>query len=219
MTWPWTKKNPPVAVEPPSYDHEAQHNLVEQMIVASEAKLVVPTASEATIPTGVEKVVTPPISSPQPQQGGSTMSFLSTVGKDFKAVFSWLGSAKGQKTITAVETTTAGVVSAINPAAGAVLIGFENLFNAGLKQVLSIESIAAAAGEQDGTGLQKAAAVATAVEPQSMAFLLALGVSKPTVAQIDAISNIISKGLVSIGNELPATAAEAAALDVPQKAA
>ena len=140
------------------------------------------------------------------------MSFKSTFGKDFKAVFSWLGSSKGQNTITSVESTVAGVATAINPGAGAAISGVEGLINTAFKQIMSIEAVASAAEQQDGTGIQKSAAVLDAIAPQSSAFLISIGVSVPTANQIQAVSTIISSGLVGITKALPATAAEAAAL-------
>lgn len=143
------------------------------------------------------------------------MSFLSTVGKDFKAVFSWLGSAKGQNTIAAVEVTATGVATAINPAAGLALAGIEALINTALKSVISIEAVSAAAAQQTGSGPQKLTAVLEAAAPQAGQFLQSIGVPSPTASQIQAVSTIIANGLVAIQNALPADATEAAALTVP----
>lgn len=85
------------------------------------------------------------------------MSFLSTIGKDFKAVFSWLGSPKGQAVIQ-----TAGTV-AVDLGAPAAIV---NLAESWIEKVITTETIAAAAGEQTGSGVQKAAAVMTAMQPQ-----------------------------------------------------
>jgi hypothetical protein len=175
------------------YDHEAQHDLVADMAKTSPS-----------MPHN--------LNAPQPQE--THMSFLSAVGKDFKAVFGWLGSAKGQNTIKVAESTAVAIVSAVNPGAGAALLGLENLFNAALQRTISIEALAAAAGEQDGTGVQKSTAVLDAIAPQSSAFLVSLGVPTPTANQIQAISTIIADGLVAIQNKLPASAAEAATLTV-----
>ncbi len=137
------------------------------------------------------------------------MSFLSAIGKDFKAVFSWLGSAKGQATVASVETVAAAVTTAVNPAAGATLVGVEALVNVGLKAVINAESTAAAAAAQAGTGPQKAAAAAAAVAPQVENVLVSLGVKTPTAAQVQAITTVVTDALVTIVNALPAPVATA----------
>ena len=86
------------------------------------------------------------------------MSFLSNIGKAFKSVFEWLGSAKGQTVISTAE----GVVVAIDPA----LAGIVTLANSWIEKVITTESLAAAAGVQAGSGVQKAAAVMSAMQPQ-----------------------------------------------------
>lgn len=85
------------------------------------------------------------------------MSFLSTIGKDFKAVFSWLGSPKGQAVIQ-----TGGAVAEALGAPVAIV----NLAESWIEKVITTETIAAAAGAQTGSGTQKAAAVMTAMQPQ-----------------------------------------------------
>lgn len=86
------------------------------------------------------------------------MNFLSRIGKDFKSVFNWLGSAKGQAVITAGE----GVVTAVDPS----LAGIFNLANSWITKVVTTETLAVAAGQQAGSSAQKAAAVITAMAPQ-----------------------------------------------------
>ena len=134
----------------------------------------------------------------------SFKSFLSAVGHDTKEVFSWLGSAQGQTTIAAVEGTSLAVTTAVNPVAGATLAGVEALINVGLKEVVSIETVAVAAGQQSGTGAQKLAAVTAAVAPSVGALLQSLGVSNPTSAQTQAVATAIGNGLATILNALPA---------------
>lgn len=134
----------------------------------------------------------------------SFKSFLSAVGNDFKDVFAFLGSAKGQAAVAGVEATAVAVTTAINPIAGAALTGFETLLNAGLKEVISIEAVAAAAGAQSGTGTQKAAAVVSAIAPSTGAFLQSIGVSAPTDAQVQSLSTTLSNSLVAILNAVPA---------------
>jgi len=134
-------------------------------------------------------------------------SFLSAVGRDFKAVFSWLGSSKGQKTITAVEGTAAAITTAINPGAGEVLVGIEDLVNLGLKSVVNAETVAAAAAQQSGTGAQKAVAAAAAVAPQVQSILVNLGVTNPTASQVQAITLVVTNALTAIVNAFPTPAA------------
>lgn len=134
----------------------------------------------------------------------SFKSFLSAVGNDFKKVFSWLGSPAGQTTVATVEGAATSVVSLINPAAGVALTGIENLINAGLKQVVSIESVAAAAGAQSGSGPQKLAAVVTAIAPSVEAFLQSIGISTPTAQETQTYATTIANGLVGILNAIPA---------------
>lgn len=132
------------------------------------------------------------------------MSFLKGVGHAFTAVFGWLGSSNGQKAIAGAEAAANAVATAINPGLGAALVGVEMLINAGLKQVVSIETVAAAAGAQDGTGPQKLAAVVSAITPNTVAFLESIGVAAPTAEQVQTTATAIANGLVSILNVLPA---------------
>lgn len=86
------------------------------------------------------------------------MSFLSTIGKDIKAVFSWLGSPKGQ----AVIQEAGAVVTAIDPA----LAGIVTLTESWITKIISTEALAVAAGVQTGSGVTKAAAVLNAIQPE-----------------------------------------------------
>ncbi len=131
-------------------------------------------------------------------------SFLSAVGNDFKKVFSWLGSTQGQATIAGVETTATVIATAINPADGLAVSGIEALINAALKQIISVETVATAAGQQSGTGAQKAAAVISAITPQIAPLLESLGVANPTAAQIQAVAESVNTGLVGVLNAIPA---------------
>lgn len=134
------------------------------------------------------------------------MSFLSTFGKDFKAVFAYLCSSKGQATISVVEGGVTAVVTAVNPAAGAALAGIEALVNSALKQVVNSEALAAAAEQQTGTGVQKAAAAASALAPEVSAVLASLGVKTPAATQIQSISTVVASSLANIVNAFPAQA-------------
>lgn len=132
------------------------------------------------------------------------MSFLSEFGKDFKAVFAWLGSKQGQTTIATVETSATAVVAAINPAAGVAMSGIEALINSAMQQIVSAESLAAAAEQQTGSGAQKAAAVVAAVSPQVSSILQSLGVKSPAATQVQSIAQVVANSLVSIVNAFPA---------------
>lgn len=85
------------------------------------------------------------------------MSFLSTIGKDIKGVFSWLGSAKGQ----AVVQEAGQVVSAIDPA----LSGIVTLAEGWITKAIAYEALAVAAGSTPGSDTQKAAAVISEMGP------------------------------------------------------
>jgi hypothetical protein len=89
------------------------------------------------------------------------MSFLSAIGKDIKAVFGWLGSSKGEKVIE----TAGGIAVAFG--APAMLV---NLAENWIHKVIATEALAVAAGQQDGSGTQKAAAVLNAMEPVVAAY-------------------------------------------------
>ena len=130
----------------------------------------------------------------------SVKSFLEDFGKDFVKVFQFLGSPSGQAVITGVEDASVALAGPAGPAVAAV----ENVINATLKQVISVEAVAAAAGQQTGTGAQKAAAVVTAIAPQVSAVLVAAGVSSPTAAQVQTLATAINNGVVSVLNAIPA---------------
>ncbi|UWZ82446.1 hypothetical protein [Occallatibacter riparius] len=140
-------------------------------------------------------------------------SFLSSVVHDAGHVFSFLGSAQGQSTISTVEGVATGVAAAVNPATGSQLQNVSSLINQGLREVVSVESAAAQAGTQSGTGAQKAAAVTAALAPNISAVLKSLGVAQPTSDQVQRVGQAVSTGIVGILNELPAstTAASTAA--------
>lgn len=106
------------------------------------------------------------------------MSFFSTVAKDFKAVFTFLGSAKGQAMIATGE----GVAEAVDPA----LSGLFTIANSFMTQALQVESLAVAAGSQAGSDTTKAAAVISAVTPQVLQYF-----PKATQAQIQTANDAI----------------------------
>lgn len=130
-------------------------------------------------------------------------TFLDRIGHAFKSVFSFLGSPQGQAIIVAGETaaTVAGGIAA--PAALPAIQGVEGLINAGLRSALATESLAAAAGTQQGTGPQKLAAVTSTIAPNVQSFLAAIGVKEATSEQTQAIATVVANSLVAILNALP----------------
>ena len=126
------------------------------------------------------------------------MSFLSTVGKDFKAVFTWLGSAKGQAVVGAVEAGAEIAVPAITPAI--------TLVNSWMTEVIKVETLANAATSSTGTGTQKAAAALSTMTPQVLAWASANGYAVPNSTQISAINTAVVNVLNLLGaTEAPTT--------------
>lgn len=114
----------------------------------------------------------------------SFKSVLQTIGGDAKKVFAFLGSPKGQ----AIAQVGEGVAEAVDPA----LTGVFDLLNNWAVEIFKTESIAAAAGQQNGSGTQKAAAVASAIESQFVAYLQTQGiVSAPTAAEIKTANDYL----------------------------
>ena len=112
------------------------------------------------------------------------MSFkrvLETVGGDAKKVFAFLGSKPGQVVILTGEA----VIESVDPA----LTGLISLFNTYLAEALKVEAISAAAGSQDGSGVQKLAAVVTAVTPTVLAYAKTAGLATPTAEEIQNQAN------------------------------
>lgn len=183
----------PSRVTPPTVTHSAP----------AEEKPVMATTAVA-IPTPVSP--TPGAVAPH---AGGFKNFMDHIGHAFKTVFSLITSPRGQKTIAAVEGAADIVVGAAAPGALPALMGIQGLFNAGLTQAVQVETVAVAAGQSQGTGLQKAAAVTTALTPQISDFLKSIGVSAPTAAQIQNIGNAVSTAAVGIMNAIPAPATPA----------
>ena len=104
------------------------------------------------------------------------MSFLSTLGADAKKLFSWIGSTKGQQTVTAVEGAGEAIADAVDPA----LAGLNPLITSWTQEIFKAESLAAAAGVQTGSGAQKTAAVLSAITPQVLSFAQANKLPTPT---------------------------------------
>lgn len=133
----------------------------------------------------------------------SFKSFLSQVGADTEKVFNWIGSTQGQSTIAAVEGTAEVVTTAVNPGIGLALTGIIVLVNKGLQNIVQMEASAAAVGAQAGTGPQKAAAVAASLTPQIPKLLQDIGISAPTVEQVNTVATAVTNGLVAILNAIP----------------
>lgn len=125
------------------------------------------------------------------------MSFLSAVGKDFKAVFGFLGSPKGQTVIATGEVLAQSVANAVG--AGAPVQAGITLLNNWGGEIIKTEALAAAAGQQTGSGPTKAAGVINAMMPQLLAFLTSQGA---TTATAQAQASTITDSLVTVLNAL-----------------
>lgn len=126
----------------------------------------------------------------------SVMTVLDKIGADFKDVFSFLGSSKGQTIIATGE----GLVEAVIPGA----TGLINLANTWLTEIIKSQAIATAAGQASGAGAQQAAAVLSAVTPQVLQFLQANGITTaPTTTQLEAANT----SLVAFANAFATTPA------------
>lgn len=139
-------------------------------------------------------------------------TFLSKFGQEFKVgireVFSWLGSSQGKAAIAGAET--AAITIATPFGAGPVVAGLVGLVNGGLNSALSIESLAAQAGAQTGTGTQKAAAVTAVIGSNAGAFLKSVGVSDATDEEVQNLATVIANASGAILNAIPARATVAA---------
>lgn len=112
------------------------------------------------------------------------MSFLSGLkvfGTDIEKAFAWFGSSKGQAVVAAGEAVAEAVAPASTP--------LVNLFNTWAQKAYNIESLAVAAGQNTGTGAQKAALVDAAIAPDILQYAQAAGVSPRTAAQIQAAND------------------------------
>jgi hypothetical protein len=127
------------------------------------------------------------------------MSFLATIGKDFKAVFAWLGSSQGQAVVTAGENVAVTVATAAG--VGAPVIAGINLINSWMSEAIKTEALAAAAGAQTGSGAQKSAAVLATMIPELTAYLQNKGY---TTANVTATATTINNAIVGLLNTLEA---------------
>jgi hypothetical protein len=110
-------------------------------------------------------------------------SLLTALGSDVKKVFSWLGSKNGQ---TVIQTGEAIVETIYPPATGII-----NIANKWLAEIVKTEALAAGAGAQSGTGVQKSAIVIQAVTPEILAFAEQNKLPTPTADQIQTASNAL----------------------------
>lgn len=110
-------------------------------------------------------------------------SLLGSIGSAFKDVFKWLGSANGQKVIGTGEA----IAEVIDPG----LTGIINIANNWLTEIIKAETLATAAGEQTGSGVQKAAMVTSAVTPEILAFAQQHGLPVPTADKISAANTAL----------------------------
>jgi hypothetical protein len=131
------------------------------------------------------------------------MSFLGTIGKDFKAVFAFLGSAKGQQVVSGVEGLAVAGATAFG--AGAPVAAALSLINTWGTEIIKTEALAAAAGSQTGSGAQKAAAVLAAIDP-AIQFAAANGLPAPSAANATIINNALVVALNALGATVPAVA-------------
>lgn len=119
------------------------------------------------------------------------MSFLSTIGKDFKAVFTWLGSTAGQAVVGSVEAGVELAVPAVTPAI--------TLINSWMAEVIKVETLSVAAASQTGSSDTKAAAVISTMTPQVLSWAAANGYSVPNSTQISAINTAVVNVLNLLG--------------------
>lgn len=128
------------------------------------------------------------------------MSFLSTVGKDIKGVFTWLGSAKGQAVVAGTENLVE--VGATIAGIGAPVQAGINLLNNWMAEIVKAQAIgeaAAATGTAEGN-TTKAAAVLNAIGPQVTAFAQSQGLPATSAANLAVINTALVTALNALGS-------------------
>lgn len=113
----------------------------------------------------------------------SVKTILDHIGSDAEKVFALIASPKGQ----AVVQTGEAVVETAFPAATGII----NLVNAGMTEAFKVNALAQAAAAKSGTtatAAQQATAVASAIEPEIVAYLASEGAPAPTTDKINAFS-------------------------------
>lgn len=127
----------------------------------------------------------------------SVKTFLDHVGSDVVKVFAWIGSPAGRTAVGAGEA----VVEDVFPAA----TGIVNLLNSWVAEAIKTQALATAAGAQQGSSTQKAAATINAIMPQLLSFAQQEGLPAPDAATIAKINNNVVEILNSLAP--PTTAA------------
>ena len=155
-------------------------------------------ATTSPVPAPAITGVVVPASTPVPPR----KSFIKKLGSDFKAVFAFLGKPKVQATIVAGEALGEAVVDTINPG-----LAFLNpIINNWTAEIFKAEALAAAAGQADGTGTQKAAMVINAVTPQVVQFAEANKLPVPTGDKLLQANTLLFNFLELMGGGDPTSA-------------
>ena len=127
------------------------------------------------------------------------MSFLSAIKGDIQKAVAWLASPTGKAIVTAGE----GAVEDVFPGATA-LIG---IINTWVQKAITVETLAEAAGQNSGSGTQKAAIVINDLTPVILADAKTAGLPAPTAAVISEVNDAV----VTILNLLTGTKTSASA--------
>ena len=133
------------------------------------------------------------------------MSFLTKIGSDFKAVFAFLGSSKGQAVVTGVETASEAVATVAG--LGAPVQDGINLLNTWMAEIVKAQALGEAAAET-GTAegnTTKAAAVLNAMVPQVATFAQTQGMSATSAANMTIINNALVTALNALGTSTAPT--------------
>lgn len=134
--------------------------------------------------------------------------FLEEIGHDALAVLTFGASTKGQQLIGAVENGAVIVGGLIGGASVAnAITSVEGIINKAFAGIITAQALgqAAADANQTATGEQKAAAVLSAITPDTEALLISLGVKEPTANQVQEFASVVNEALVNILKALPAT--------------
>lgn len=156
-------------------------------------------ATTSAVPAPAITGVVIPASTPVP---APRKSFIKRIGSDFKAVFSFLGKPKVQAAILAGEALGEAVVDTANPG----LIGLNPIIDAWTKEIFKTQALAAAAGQADGNGAQKAAMVISSVTPQVLQFAEANKMPVPTGDRLLQANTLLYNFLEILGGGDPANA-------------
>ena len=144
--------------------------------------------AEVDGPTAVERVaVAEPSLNPVPQETPMT---------SFKSILSDVGN--GIKKFFATAAPIAQEAEPIVDLATAAFPGVPALYNATVNAIARAETIAIAAGQQNGTSNQKLALAASEILPVFMQYAAAQGLPTPTVTTVEAWINACVAGLNAI---------------------